>query len=182
MFNKSHSQCSLAAIAGLLAVTILQPMVSKAAPTSVEFTAAVFPAITVQRNENVLLCTNNLSSDGALVLLIGLLDVADSSRFALGTQPVQVTLDRHKGACAMLLPVAQNSVTPAGARTGIPAIFILQGGGSRGFGDGGGAGRVESSIPLASSVQLLGMDGSVKAVASPGVRSDVTLPAVQRPQ
>ena len=134
--------------------------------------AFVFPAITAQSNENMMLCTNNLAGDGSVRVLIGLLDVADSTRFVHGTTPITASLDQQKGGCSLLLPAvhpAAAALAPAPARTGIPAIFLT---GAHSAGGGGGAGK-----GLVSSLQLVAADGSVRFLTTPTLMDGVSLPA-----
>ena len=168
--------CSAAALAGIwFGTAVFRPSVSKAI-TAVEMPAFVFPEVTAQSNENLMLCTNNLLGDGSVRVLIGLLDVADSTHFVAGTTFLNTSLDRQKGGCSLLLPAVHptaGTLAPPPARTGIPVIFVV-GPGVSAAGGGGGAGR-----GLLSSVQLVEADGSVRLVMSPTLMDRVGLPAVQ---
>lgn len=163
--------CSSAALAGMWMLTaMVHPSVSKAI-TMVEMPALVFPAVTAQPNESLMLCTNNLFGDGSVRTLIGLLDVADSSRFVRGTTGIPGSLDLRKGGCVVLLPAVMPEVgalAPVPARTGIPVIFVA-----------GANANAPGSKGLVASVQLVTADGSVRHVTTPTMVDRVLLPAVQ---
>ena len=170
---------SAAAVAGLwFGAAIFHPSVSKAF-TLIERTGFIFPEITAQSSERLMLCTNNLTGDGSVNVMIGLLDVADSTHFLAGTSPVSASLDPQRGGCSLLLPaVNQPAATAltAPARTGIPVIFIMGPGANANAGGGGGAGK-----GLVSSLQLVEADGSVRVLTTPVLMDTVGLPAVQLP-
>src|SRR5262249_8849199 len=131
--------------------------------------AFVFPEITAASNETVVLCTNNLTGEAAVRAVVGMLDVAESTRFLPTTTPVSASIDQQKGGCFVLLPAVQpnpNGLTPP-VMTGIPAMFVT------------GANENTAGKGLVSSLQLVGADGSVKLITSPTLLSNVLVPAVQ---
>jgi len=159
------------------AAAIFRPSVGKAF-TLIERTAYVFPEITAGSTEKLMLCTNNLTGDGSVSLLIGLLDVADSTRF-LAT-PVSAPLNPQQGGCSLLLPAVQVTAATGAlttpARTGIPVVFIMGGGANAYSVGGGGAGK-----GLLSSVQLVEADGSVKLITTASLMDGLLVPAVNLP-
>jgi len=168
--------CLIAGLAGVFSVIgMVHPSVGNAF-TLIERPALVFPEITAQSNENIVLCTNNMATNASVQAVVGLVDVADSTRFLRGTTPVSASLDPQKGGCFLLLPAihptVDNAVLPA--RTGTPVIFI--GGADANSATGGGGGAAKG---LVSSVQLVGADGSVKVVTTPTSIDKMLLPAVQ---
>jgi hypothetical protein len=168
---------SVAVLATLwIAASLIRPPASKAI-TGVEMPAWVFPPIAAAAGQNFMVCANNLTGDGSVRVLIGLLDVADSSRFLPGTTPMSMTLDANKGSCSLLLPAVQvttGALVPA-VRSGIPAVFYQTGGSTNAAGGGGGAGR-----GLLASVQLVGPNGTVTMV-TPTLMPNLLLPAVSLP-
>ncbi|SPF56246.1 exported hypothetical protein [Candidatus Sulfopaludibacter sp. SbA4] len=147
---------SAAAMAGLwFGAALFRPSAAKAF-TLTAMPAWVFPEVTAQTGENLMLCTNNLTGDGTTQAIIAVLDVADSAHYLANTTPLSMPIGPQKGQCSLLLP----AVRTEGARTGIPVIFVMPGANIAGF--GGGAGR-----GLVSSLQLVGADGSVKLVTTP---------------
>jgi hypothetical protein len=167
---------SAVAMAGLwFGVAIFRPSTGKAF-TLIERSGFIFPEVTVQGSDKLMLCTNNLTGNGNTQVLIGLLDVADSTRFLAGTSPVSASLNAQQGGCSLLLPAVQTTAgILAPVRTGIPVVFIM-GGGSNQSGGGGGAGK-----GLLSSLQLLSGDGSVRLITTPTLMDGLLLPAVQLP-
>jgi hypothetical protein len=166
---------SVSAAAGLwIGAALVRPSVSKAI-TAVEMPAYVFPEVTFTSGQKLMVCTNNLLGDGSVRALIGLLDVADSSRLVPGTTTTSVALDAHRGGCALLLPAVRPTVdalTAVPVTTGIPAVFLI--GLNSASGGGGGAGR-----GLISSAQVVEADGSVRLLITPTLMERVGLPAVQ---
>ena len=168
-----RAACVAVPVAGLcLGISMMRPTVSRAF-TLIERTAFVFPEITAQANENVMVCTNNLTGDGSVRAIIGVLDVADSTRFLPGTSPLVTSLDPRKGGCVLLLPAVHTAgtLTPPPARTGIPVIFLAGPETSNGGGAAMGKG-------LVSSAQLVEADGSVRVATAPTMVENVALPAL----
>ena len=160
--------------AAWIGATMLRPPVSKAF-TLIEMPATVFPEVSAAAGQNIMVCANNMAGDGSVRALIGLLDVADSTRFVPGTTPTAVSLDVNKGSCALLLPAVQTTVNAdiIAIRTGIPAIFFQTG--TQAHGGGGGAGKTFNA-----SVQLVGPNGAI-TVLPPAFSANLLLPAVQLP-
>ena len=165
---------STAALAGVCLVTAMVHPQAARAITMVEMPALVFPEITAQANENIMLCVNNLTGDGSVRALIGLLDVADSSRFVRGTTSVPGSFDARKGACVLLLPAVRPTtdvLAPPAARTGIPVIYLTGAPSPNGAASVAGRG-------LLASVQLVAADGSVRLVVTPTLANGLLLPAI----
>ncbi len=167
--------CSAAALGGVwLATAIFHPSVSKAF-TIIEKSAYVFPEVTIQPGENMMLCSNNLVGGGSTTMIIAVLDVADSTRLLAGTTPVTVTHNQQQGACSLLLPAvrtAAGTISTSSAMTGIPVMFVIAGPNAAGASTVAGPGQL-------SSVQVVQADGSVRAVVTPTFMNNVLLPAVQ---
>src|SRR5579863_10327392 len=151
---------SAAALGGVwLATAIFHPSVSKAF-TLIEKPAYVFPEVTVQPGENMMLCSNNLVGGGSTTMIIAVLDVADSTRLLPGTTPMTVTHNQQQGSCSLLLPAvrtAAGTLASSSVMTGIPVMYILGGPNAAGASAVAGPGQL-------SSVQVVQADGSVRVV------------------
>jgi hypothetical protein len=159
--------CSTAFLAGFTTVMV-RPPVSKAF-TLVEMPAFVFPEVTVQGSQVPMLCMNNMG-DGSVRTLIGLLDVADSSKAMSPLIPI--TLGAHQGTCALLPAVRPGPTTGApGPASAIAAIFVSAGDANASATGGGGAGK-----GLVSSLQVRD-EGGTRFVVTPIFMTGVTVPA-----
>jgi len=147
---------SAVALGAILAVSLCWPRAGKAF-TLIEMPAWVFPEITVQANQNTVLCANNMA-DGSVRAIIGVLNVADATT---SVAPLQtVTFGARQGTC-MLLPAVQRTANGAPA-TIIPIIAVASAPGQ--------AQNLNASIQLmdASGTHVVTTPTFMNSISTPG--------------
>src|SRR5690349_8834742 len=88
--------------AAWIGASLVRPTPSNAF-TLIEMPAWVFPEVTANADQNFQVCANNMAGDGSVRMIIGVLDIADSTRFLPGTTPMTVDLNPSRGSCVALL-------------------------------------------------------------------------------